>query len=113
MNDGSIVRLWDEILSGRKTVEFRECNAYWWKRLFTFDFNSLWSKTVRTKAQRRKTDAYFTHASYPFIPMKAFFTIGYPKNNLPRIEAKVEFIVYYYLKNQLGTGIANPFEVTE
>jgi len=52
--------LWAEILRGRKTVEYRNNTDYWRSRL-------LEGKSPRI----------------------AWFTVGYPKNNVPRLEAVI------------------------
>jgi hypothetical protein len=63
--------LWKEIASGRKTSEWRDASEYWSKRLYAPIPSPFPNQLVR-------------------IPKKfdiIWFTCGYPKNNLPRIEA--------------------------
>jgi hypothetical protein len=49
-----------------------------------------------------------------FLKVKqAIFVIGYPKGNLPRIEADILSLLYYNVANQFEIVIKNPREVTE
>lgn len=107
MPDGKTVDLWEEITSGRKTIEYRDATAYWWKRLFGVDLNDKFSVSLRALAKNLKQDQYVYSKNNLKIPKHATFTIGMPKNNLPRIEADVDFVVYYWETDQLGTGIKN------
>jgi hypothetical protein len=58
------VRLYEEIKTGRKTCEYRDDKKYWRRRLL---------------GER--------------CPSKAWFVEGYPKGNLPRLEADITKIV--------------------
>jgi len=107
MPDGKVVDLWEEIVSGRKTVEYREATEYWWNRLFGVEYNDKWSVIIRSLAKQKQKDQYIYPKDLKTLVKTATFTIGYPKNNLPRIEADVSFVVYYYETDQLGTGFKN------
>ena len=51
--DGIQHNLWNDILSGTKTEEFRDATPYWWKRLFNQDYYSGWSLLTRAIAKKR------------------------------------------------------------
>jgi hypothetical protein len=105
--DGVQCNLWNEIVSGRKTEEFREATPYWWKRLLGHDYNSFWSQATIADAQKRHMNFVLNVFEYSFIPKVATFTVGYPRNNLPRIEAEIKYVKYLWATNQLAVGIAN------
>ena len=92
--------LWEEIKSGRKTIEWREAKSYWIRRLLGYE----------TLAQTSQKIVNFTKG---LIVHKAWFVIGYPKNNLPRLEADVIGLIYYHDTKQFGIKIANVKEVTK
>lgn len=45
-------------------------------------------------------------------PRRAWFTVGYPKNNLPRLEADITAIVPHKDSQQYEIQIENVIEVT-
>ena len=65
--DGEVFNLWDDIIKGVKKCEYREANEYWLKRLPIGSVENL----------------------------RAWFMVGYPKNNLPRIEADITEIIHH------------------
>jgi len=62
--------LYEEIRTGRKTSEFREDTPYWRKRLIDFILKLPKNEMIR-----------------------AWFVCGYPKGNLPRLEATITEIL--------------------
>ena len=70
--EGKTVNLYEEIKVGRKTIEYRYCTHFWIKRLIgsnnSYDPQDL---TAYLKVNR------------------AWFVVGYPKRNLPRLEADI------------------------
>lgn len=77
------VDLYEEIKAGRKTREWRESSFYWKSRLF---------------AELLK-------------PKRAWFIVGFPKGNVPRLEADITNIVVH--ENQYEIQFENVVEVTE
>jgi len=73
-----------EIESGRKNIEWRENNEFWRKRLLS---------------------------SNP--PSRAWFVVGYPKGNLPRLEATIVDIVPHEALGKIEIRFANIEEVTK
>jgi len=76
--NGETVDLYEEIKSGRKTSEWREPTNYWITRLLL-------------EPQ----------------PKHACFVVGYPKNNLPRLEADISLIFYHVFDNQIEIQFEN------
>lgn len=75
--------LWQEILDGKKTVEYRDHTEYWQKRLLNEP-----------------------------KPTFAWFTVGYPKNNIPRIVADITLIRVNDWK-QIETHFTNVIEIKD
>ena len=71
--------LYEEIRAGRKTSEFRDDTDYWRKRL------GIWW-------QQQKGDVIEIGARV--IGERAWFVCGYPKGNLPRLEATITEIIH-------------------
>lgn len=100
--------LWKDILEGRKTEEFRDATPYWISRIFNIKATSprLAKLRLLTSNYRivviRQGDPSFV------IPKIAVFTVGFPKNNVPRIEAEIVAVVYYKKTKQIGTRFKNP-----
>lgn len=72
--------LWNEIISGKKRIEFRDFTTYWGSRLM-------------------KNPA----------PSRCWFTVGYPKGNLPRLEADITDI--YVKFDQIQIHFTNVIEI--
>jgi hypothetical protein len=79
--DGKTINIYEEIKAGRKTSQWRDASDYWLKRLV------------------------------PPTPRKAWFTVGYPLNNLPRLEADIIKVIYHANTEQLEIKIGNVKEV--
>ncbi len=86
--DGTTVDLYNEILEGRKTSEFRDCKDYWADRFYK-------RKTVN--------DVVFV---FPKVD-RAWFIVGFPKGNLPRLEADITNIITH----RDDEGYATQFEI--
>jgi len=110
--EGKVVDLWDEIVSGRKTIEYRNSTKYWWRRLLGVNIDGFWASNIRRVAKQNQRDIFFDAAIYEAIPKTGTFTIGYPKNNVPRIEVETAYIVYFYQTDQLGYAFRNVRVIT-
>ncbi len=82
--DGKMRELYPMILSGEKTSEWRDIKPHWTKQL-------------------EKTPT----------PTRAFFTVGFPKGNLPRLEADIVAIIKHEDTGQYEIQVENVTEVTE
>lgn len=94
--------LYDQIKHGKKTREWRNANLYWVLRLFN-----------RSVFNRRSNDL----SKYLKVH-KAWFVEGYPRANLPRLEADIIKVIYHpvvkefpSLDAQLEIKIANVKEI--
>jgi len=67
------VELYEEIKSGRKTIEYRDCTHFWTKRLC--------GKIISVYGPQDLTEYLKVH--------RAWFVVGYPKDSLPRLEADI------------------------
>lgn len=92
--------LWEEIKQGRKTSEWREATSYWFKRLLI--------KGAEPMASPYEIDY---HRRFWKVH-KAWFVGGYPKANLPRLEAEITGLVYHPDSSQLEIKFTNVKEVT-
>jgi len=73
------IDLYEEIKAGRKISEWRDNTKYWRKRLGIHGYNpSGW---------------FGVSAMADAIGKRAWFVVGYPKENLPRLEATITEIV--------------------
>ena len=86
--DGTTRDLYKEILEGRKTSEFRDVKPYWTDRLYKK------RTTIDTDYLTPKVD-------------RAWFVVGFPKNNLPRLEADITNI----LTQMDDDGFAEQYEI--
>ena len=84
--------LWEEIKSGRNKSEWREGSPYWLNRLFSgkWRFSKLTPKPI----------------------LRAWFVIGYPRGNIPRLEATVTDVVYWGDSDQIETRFKDVIEVS-
>ena len=96
--DGRTVDLYEEIKSGRKISEWRDYKPYWEDRLF-----------------KRKMIDGMEHFRQKVN--KAWFVVGFPKNNLPRLEADITNILIHVddegFAEQIEIKFTNVKEVTE
>lgn len=74
--------LYEEIKAGRKTSEWR-------------DVTDRWRKILRSKPR----------------PERAWFVCGYPKGNVPRLEADIRGIILHLESEQYEVLIANVEEI--
>ena len=82
---GKYVAPYESIRCGRKTVEYRPNSRFWRLRLI--------------QANPR--------------PTRAWFMVGYPKGNLPRLEADITKIVRCRPTNQIEIHFKNVKEITK
>jgi hypothetical protein len=74
--------VYERIRRGEKTSEWRDFNPYWQKRLLLcYDLKALSRKPIECTGDLR------VH--------KAWFVQGYPKGNMPRIEAQITGLIYH------------------
>lgn len=97
---GKTVDLYQEIKEGRKTIEYRKATFYWFKRLVkgVIPFKTLLGKLPVDLTNR-------------LLIRKAWFTVGYPENNLPRLETDITRLVLDPVNKQLQIHIGNVEEV--
>jgi hypothetical protein len=92
--------LWSEILSGRKTSEWRDFSKYWQERLLLcHDLKALSNRSIDYTKDLK------VH--------RAWFVVAYPKGSLPRLEAEITGLVYHPDTSQLEIKFTNAKEVFE
>lgn len=96
--DGKTVDLYEEIKSGRKTSEWRDATEFWFNRL-----------CMRGKSHEYKIGEVDLTDSLKVY--KAWFVIGYPKNNLPRLEADITYLIYHVPNGQLEIQFTHVKEI--
>lgn len=86
--DGQVVRLYDEIKSGRKTSEWRDFKTFWIRRLLkkTDDIPNI----VKCLGSSDTIDL-----TGGLRVGRAWFVEGFPKNSLPRLEAIITDLLYH------------------
>jgi hypothetical protein len=87
--------LWEEIVKGKKTSEWRDSTEFWHRRLCI----SGRSHPYSFDRYQDFTDVLKVH--------KAWFVVGYPKNNLPRLEADITRLIYHPMTSQYQVCITN------
>jgi len=85
-----LIDLYEEIKAGRKNSEWREARPYWWSRLF------------------KKADG-----KNILKVKRAWFVIGYPKHNLPRLEADIKRVIFHVFQGYFEIQFENVIEVKE
>ena len=103
MDNGKLVDLYEEIKSGRKTIEYRDAIPFWSSRLLNVKDKILLTMMLRYSSAN--LTAYLKHH-------RAWFVVGYPKGNLPRLEANITKLVLNDAK-QFEVSFTNVKEVTE
>jgi len=102
MDNGKLVDLYEEIKLGRKTIEYRDCTPFWQNRLL-----NIKDKITRTMMLRYAPADFTQYLKHH----KAWFVVGYPKGNLPRLEADITKLILNDAK-QFEVSISNVKEVT-
>jgi hypothetical protein len=92
--------LWWEITRRRKTSEWRTFSTHWQERLLLCENLKALSNEPIDCTKDLKVH-------------KAWFVVGYPKNNLPRIEADIIGLTYHPAPAQFEIKIANAKEITK
>jgi ribosomal protein S3 len=104
--DGTKLDLYEDIKAGRKTSEWRSASPYWLRKLLT---NRLTKEGLKYVLQTRG------HTPQELTTLlkvhKAWFVIGYPKGNVPRLEADITALIYHRESGQLEIKITNVKEV--
>ncbi len=91
--------LYEEIKTGKKTVEYRDATPYWAKRLLI---------------HKRVPPTKYRHSFKHQLKVKrAWFTVGFPKGSVPRLEADITDLIYDSDTEQFEIHIANVKEVKE
>lgn len=98
--DGKVVDLYEEIKSGRKTSEWRDATSFWFSRLCCKQGHS----SIFTYPPSL-TNCLKVH--------KAWFVVGYPKGNVPRLEADIIDLILHSDANQLEIQFTNVKEVID
>lgn len=99
--------LWEEIKSGRKTSEWRDFCKYWLYRLCKPRNPNILILYINVNGTAPQEVS-------PWLKVKkAWFLQGYPKGNLPRLEAEITGLVYHPDSSQLEIKFTNAKEVTE
>ena len=99
--NGKTVHLYEEIKSGRKTSEWRDVKSHWIKRLLKQDPTKrhIFNETLRA------------NLTGGLRVNRAWFVTGYPKGNLPRLEAYVTGVIYHGNTDQLEIKFIDVIEV--
>ena len=92
--------LWEEIKAGRKTSEWRDATEYWSMRLVGEPMSTLDTFGSRD-------------IELDPLPEEAWFVVGYPKRNLPRLEAKIEKVIYHPNETQFEIQFSNVVAVNK
>ena len=97
-----MVNLYEEIKAGRKTSEWRDASEYWSRILageprssFDYDYGDIHNLTGRLEVS------------------KAWFVVGYPKGNLPRLEADITALIFHRNSDQFEIKFNNVKEKME
>lgn len=90
--------LWEEIKQGRKTSEWRDSTEFWFKRLCISGASHPYSLSPQDFTDILKV-------------YKAWFVVGYPKDNLPRLEADIIRLFNHPIDGQFEIVFANVKEV--
>jgi len=96
-----MVNLYQEIKDGRKTNEWRDASEYW--------------SRILAGEPRSTFDMYGYGDAHKFTPepSEAWFVVGYPKGNLPRLEADITALIFHRNSDQFEIQFDNVREVTE
>lgn len=94
-----MVNLYEEIKAGRKTSEWRDASEYWSRRLCREPVTTFHPPPY----------AFFETSDYTeWLEVDtAWFTVGFPKNNLPRLEAEITGLILHYNSDKFEIKIAN------
>jgi len=91
--------LWEEIKAGKKTSEFRDFTHHWIMQLCE---RAHWSCDIGKPQDLT-----------PYLKVhRAWFVVGYPKGNLPRLEADITQLISDDVQMQLEIKFANVTEVS-
>ena len=85
--------IYEEIKAGRKTSEWRDNTPYWRRRLISF-------LLIKKPAM-----------DYRFGIVRVWFVCGYPKDNLPRLEATITEVLDVEDSDQLEVRFRDVVEV--
>jgi len=100
--------LYEAIKAGQKTSEFRDYTNYWEQRLCP----GL-DEPDDPELEFQKLPTLSTIDITKFLkPKIAWFTVGYPKNNLPRLEADIIKLLLHLDSDQFEIQFQNVKEVT-
>jgi hypothetical protein len=93
--------LYEDIKAGRKTSEWRDLSNYWCQLL-----------TGMPKEKLESTVALVGDNLTELLKVKkAWFVVGYPKNNLPRLEVDIVDLLLSRDSDQFEIRIANVVEM--
>lgn len=118
--EGKTVDLYQEIKSGRKTSEWRDVTDYWIQMLTTLPplqkINSCSTKKMLEWANMPLDVAAAEDAGIMLKETlrvkQAWFTVGFPKNSVPRLEADITDLILHPREGQFEIKFTNVREVT-
>jgi hypothetical protein len=90
--------LYEKIRTGTKTSEWRNFSPYWQKML-------LYCENLKALSERP------IDCTKDLRVHKAWFVQGYPKGNLPRLEADIVRLTYYPQGSQFEISFVNVNEI--
>ena len=106
--------IFSHLLYGYKDTEYRDGTKYWFKRLTKYldpdqtNFDLFFPRWGGDKGSKHVADL-----TGSLVVHKAWFVEGYPKNNLPRLEAKITGLWYSTMSKKLGIVVSGIVEVKE
>jgi hypothetical protein len=104
--------LYEDIKAGRKTSEWRDFSDYWCRILTGIPQTKLELATACPVNKNEETISGITSGLTELLKVKrAWFVVGYPKNNLPRLEAGIVDLLLSRDSDQFEIRIANVVEV--
>lgn len=100
MDDGSILELYPAIKTLEKTSEWRDATNYWFKRLFP-KMNAFQIIAVLPPEESIEEGMRIDLTEF-LVPKIAWFVVGYPKNNSPRLETDITKVLYWPHKDRMS-----------
>jgi len=111
--NGKIVDLYEKIKSGEKTSEWRNASRYWFNLLIDYNKMSKSGMIYNPDFNNWDTKLRSINLTKYLKVNRAWFTVGFPKNNLPRLEADITGLVYHPSTAQLEIQFTNVIEISD
>lgn len=114
--EGETVDLYEAIKSGKKTSEWRNASSYWTRIFFGSNIPESMCKECSFEhlcnGQRGDDCPTLDFTKYLRGKMRrAWFIVGFPKDNLPRLEADITAVLYHPRTNQFEIKFKNVVEI--